>query len=181
VIARPSIVMGESGSGWTPAFNVLYWPIRAFSRGLFESVPARPEALVDVVPVDYVADALVALLEDSSSSGVVNLVAGREACTVDDLVGMTSAAFGRERPPVVPPGTVGTGSAHADNQAEVYFPYFDMDMVFDDSRARSLLEPLGVSCPHLTDYFPHLLEYAQRTRWGKNPQTREEAAEAVAA
>ena len=62
VIARPSIVMGESGSGWTPAFNVLYWPIRAFSRGLFESVPARPEALVDVVPVDYVADALVFLL-----------------------------------------------------------------------------------------------------------------------
>ena len=65
VIARPSIVMGESGSGWTPAFNVLYWPIRAFSRGLFESVPARPEALVDVVPVDYVADALVHLLEDT--------------------------------------------------------------------------------------------------------------------
>ena len=42
VIARPSIVMGESGSGWTPAFNVLYWPIRAFSRGLFAEVPARP-------------------------------------------------------------------------------------------------------------------------------------------
>ena len=74
VIARPSIVMGESESGWTPAFNVLYWPIRAFSRGLFAEVPARPEALVDVVPVDYVADALVHLLEDSSSSGVVNLV-----------------------------------------------------------------------------------------------------------
>ena len=98
VIARPSIVMGESGSGWTPAFNVLYWPIRAFSRGLFPEVPARPEALVDVVPVDYVADALVHLLEDSSSSGVVNLVSGREACTVDDLVAMTSSAFGKERP-----------------------------------------------------------------------------------
>ena len=69
VIARPSIVMGESGSGWTPAFNVLYWPIRAFSRGLFAEVPARPEALVDVVPVDYVADALVHLLEDSSDNG----------------------------------------------------------------------------------------------------------------
>ena len=87
VIARPSIVMGESESGWTPAFNVLYWPIRAFSRGLFTEVPARPEALVDVVPVDYVADALVHLLEDSSSSGVVNLVSGREACTVEQLVG----------------------------------------------------------------------------------------------
>src|SRR4029453_16907016 len=41
-IARPSIVMGESDTGWTPAFNVLYWPLRAFARGLFEAVPARP-------------------------------------------------------------------------------------------------------------------------------------------
>jgi nucleoside-diphosphate-sugar epimerase len=176
VIARPSIVMGESGSGWTPAFNVLYWPIRAFSRGLFPEVPARPEALVDVVPVDYVADALVQLLEDSSSSGVVNLVSGREACTVEELVAMTSSAFGKERPKVVAPGSTGTGSAHADDQAAVYFPYFDMDMVFDDSRARALLGPPGIQCPHLTDYFPRLIEYAQTTRWGKTPLTREEAA-----
>ena len=49
-IARPSIVMGESDTGWTPAFNVLYWPLRAFARGLFEQVPALPEGRVDVVP-----------------------------------------------------------------------------------------------------------------------------------
>jgi nucleoside-diphosphate-sugar epimerase len=176
VIARPSIVMGESGSGWTPAFNVLYWPIRAFSRGLFESVPARPEAKVDVVPVDYVADSLVHLLEHPSSTGVVNLVSGHEACTVEELVAMTATAFGRERPPVVAPGSTGTGSAHADDHAAVYFPYFDMDMVFDDAHARELFGPAGISCPHLTDYFPHLIEYAQSTRWGKTPLTREEAA-----
>ena len=181
VIARPSIVMGESTSGWTPAFNVLYFPIRVFSRGMFKEVPARPEALVDVVPVDYVADALVHLLEDTSSSGVVNLVSGREACTVDDLVGMTAAAFGKERPPVVAPGSTGTGSAAHDEQAQVYFPYFDMDMVFDDSRAKALLGPAGIRCPHLTDYFPRLIEYAQQTRWGKSPLTREEAASVTAA
>ena len=181
VIARPSIVMGESGSGWTPAFNVLYFPIRVFSRGLFPEVPARPEALVDVVPVDYVADALVHLLQDTSSSGVVNLVSGREACTVDDLIGMTSAAFGKERPKVVPPGTTGTGSAAHDEKAQVYFPYFDMDMVFDDSRARALLGPAGIRCPHLTDYFPRLIDYAQQTRWGKSPMTREEAGSVPAA
>ena len=43
-IARPSIVMGESDTGWTPAFNVLYWPLRAFSRGLFDEIPASPSA-----------------------------------------------------------------------------------------------------------------------------------------
>jgi nucleoside-diphosphate-sugar epimerase len=180
VIARPSIVMGESTSGWTPAFNVLYFPIRVFSRGMFKEVPARPEALVDVVPVDYVADALVHLLEDTASSGVVNLVSGREACTVDDLIGMTAGAFGKERPAVVPPGTTGTGSAAHDEQAQVYFPYFDMDMVFDDTRARELLGPAGIRCPHLTDYFPRLIDYATQTRWGKSPLTREEAAGVVA-
>ncbi len=180
VIARPSIVMGESNSGWTPAFNVLYWPIRAFSRGLFESVPARPEAKVDVVPVDYVADALVHLLEHPSSTGVVNLVSGHEACTVEELVAMTATAFGKERPPVVPPGSTGTGSAHADDQAAVYFPYFDMDMVFDDAHARELFGPAGIRCPHLTDYFPRLIDYAQTTRWGKTPLTREEAGSVTA-
>ncbi len=181
VVARPSIVMGESTSGWTPAFNVLYWPIRAYARGLFETVPARPEAVVDVVPVDYVADALVHLLEHNGSSGVVNLTAGRDACTVDDLIGLTASAFGRERPAVVPPGSAGTGSSHADDQAAVYFPYFDMDMVFDDSRARALLGPAGIRCPHLSDYFPRLIEYAQTTRWGKSPLTREDAQAAAAA
>jgi nucleoside-diphosphate-sugar epimerase len=125
--------------------------------------------------VDYVADALVQLLEDTSSSGVVNLVAGREACSVDDLIGMTASAFGKERPRVVPPGSTGTGSAAHDEQAQVYFPYFDMDMVFDDTRAKQLLGPAGIACPHLVDYFPRLIEYAQATRWGKNPQTRDEA------
>src|SRR6185369_14539421 len=62
-VARPSIVMGESDSGWTPAFNVLYWPLRAFSRGLFDEIPALPSAHVDIVPVDYVADGLVRLLD----------------------------------------------------------------------------------------------------------------------
>ena len=31
-ILRPSIVVGDRRSGWTSAFNVLYWPLRAFAR-----------------------------------------------------------------------------------------------------------------------------------------------------
>ena len=60
VIARPSIVVGHRASGWTPAFNVIYWPVRAFERGLLEEVPARPDSIVDFVPVDYVTDGVLA-------------------------------------------------------------------------------------------------------------------------
>jgi len=174
-IARPSIVMGESDTGWTPAFNVLYWPLRAFSRGLFDEVPALPAAHVDVVPVDYVADALVHLL-DVDDQGVFNLVAGRDAPFATELVEMASERFERPRPQVVPPGSA-DGDGSGDEHGAVYLPYFDMEVVFDDSRARAALGPAGIRAPRLADYFGTLIDYAEATRWGKRQMTREEARE----
>jgi nucleoside-diphosphate-sugar epimerase len=175
VIVRPSIVMGESDSGWTPAFNVLYWPLRAFSRGLFDRVPALPHGRVDVVPVDYVADGTVHLL-DRGDAGVFNLVSGRDAVTVDELVELGTDRFGRAAPELVPPGSP---TQLADG--EVYLPYFDMQVVFDDSRARAVLGPAGIRAPRLDAYFPRLIDYAEAARWGKRPLTREEARERAAA
>jgi thioester reductase-like protein len=168
-IARPSIVMGESDTGWTPAFNVLYWPMQAYSRGLFKELPALPSGRVDIVPVDYVADALVHLL-DRREAGVFNLVAGRNAATVDELTTLASEYFGKPVPPFVDPV-----DPDSDDHDSVYVPYFDMRVVFDDARARSVLVPAGIEAPPLRDYFPKLMEYAQAVRWGKQKMTREAA------
>ncbi|MGH2945987.1 MAG: SDR family oxidoreductase [Solirubrobacteraceae bacterium] len=175
-IARPSIVMGESETGWTPAFNVLYWPLRAFSRGLFDEIPALPAAHVDVVPVDYVADALVHLL-DVDDQGVFNLVAGRDAPFATELLELACERFERPPPKIVPPGSVDGDSA--DDHGAVYRPYFDMEVVFDDTRARAALGPAGIRPPRLADYFGTLIDYAEATRWGKRQMTREEARERV--
>jgi thioester reductase-like protein len=173
-IARPSIVMGESDTGWTPAFNVLYWPLRAFSRGLFDEIPSLPSAHVDIVPVDYVADALVRLL-DTDAEGVFNLVSGRDAPFASELVELACDRFDRPRPKVV------QGGGGADDEAgAVYLPYFDMELVFDDSRARAVLEPAGISPPRLADYFGRLMDYAETVKWGKRSMTREEAHERLA-
>ena len=170
-VARPSIVMGESDSGWTPAFNVLYWPLRAFARGLFDQVPAKPDGRVDVVPVDHVADGIVHLL-DRSETGVFNLVAGHDAPTVEDLIDLSTEAFGIQRPRLVDPG-------HPTKLAdgEVYVPYFDMKVVFDDERARAVLEPAGIRAPRLADCFGALIDYAETARWGKTPMSRQAARE----
>jgi thioester reductase-like protein len=170
-IARPSIVMGESDTGWTPAFNVLYWPLRAFSRGLFDEIPALPSAHVDIVPVDYVADALEHLL-DVDDQGVFNLVAGRDAPFANELVELACDRFDRPRPAVVP-----EGGPDDDDHGAVYMPYFDMEVVFDDSRARALLGPVGIRPARLTEFFGTLMDYAEEVRWGKRSMTREEAHE----
>lgn len=168
-ITRPSIVMGESDTGWTPAFNVLYWPLRAFARGLFDQLPGKPDGRVDVVPVDYVADGIFKLI-DSGAQGTFNLVSGRDATTVEELAELACAHFGRPRPPYVEAG--GSAGATADEHGAVYLPYFDMDVVFDDTRTRELL---GLRAPLLRTYFDTLLDYADAARWGKRGTSRDVA------
>jgi thioester reductase-like protein len=175
-IARPSIVVGESDSGWTPAFNVLYWPLRAFSRGMFKEVPALADGHVDVVPIDYVADSLVHLL-GGREAGVFNLVAGRGALQVDELVNLASDYFNKPHPKLVEP----LAPEHVgDDHGDVFVPYFDMRVVFDDTRARAVLGPAGIAAPALRDYFGRLMEYAEAARWGKRSMSREQARKRVA-
>jgi len=173
-IARPSIVMGESDTGWTPAFNVLYWPLRAFSRGLFAQIPAKPDGHVDVVPVDYVADGIFKLVE-SDATGTFNLVSGAAASTCEELADLACAHFDRPRPPFVDTGE--SAGAAADEHGAVYLPYFDMEVVFDDTNTR---EQLGMRAPRLRTYFDALMDYADLAKWGKRGMSRQEAKERVA-
>ena len=46
---------------------------------------------------------------------------------------------------------------------------------FDDRRAQSVLEPAGIATDEFEAYFPAIIAYAQRARWGKTPLTREGA------
>jgi long-chain acyl-CoA synthetase len=172
VVARPSIVMGDATTGWTPAFNVLYWPVRAFLRGFFEEVPALAHGRVDVVTVDYVAGAIVALL-DGREAGVFNLVAGADAVTVEDFVALAAARLGREEPPIVDPSEV--PDELSGGSGEVFLPYFAVETTFDDARARAVLGPAGLRPTPIRDCFTTLIDFADAARWGKTPIGREAA------
>lgn len=172
VVARPSIVVGDSRSGWTPAFNVLYWPLRALSRQLLANVPADPAGLVDVVPVDYVADAIAYLATTGEAvSGTYHLTAGPAAPCIEELLDMACAALDCPRPPVLEPIAVSGADGHA-HEAGVFVPYFDVLSRFDDERARALLGPAGIACPPLSDYFERIVGYAVAVRWGKDSMPR---------
>ncbi len=169
-IARPSIIVGDSASGWTSAFNVIYWPMRAFSRGLMDEVAIDPDGVADIVPIDYVADGLMALLDDATVGGTIALVAGAEAPTNAELIELACRQFGREPPRIV------ADPASRLQEADLYVPYFGIGATLDDSRARELLGPLGLVAPPLRDYFATLIDYAERARWGKRLITRQAAA-----
>jgi thioester reductase-like protein len=176
-IMRPSIVVGDRRSGWTHAFNVLYWPLRAFARGMFTTVPAIPTAPVDVVSVDYVADAVYELCEASGAGGIgtYHLTASADASTIEEIAHAASRYFKRPLPDVVPPAEFGLRPTAVTEGSRAYFPYFAIGAVFDNERARALLHPSGIDVTPLRDYLDRLLDFATRSRWGKRPIARVEA------
>jgi thioester reductase-like protein len=179
-ILRPSIVVGDRRSGWTAAFNVLYWPLRAFARGLYPAVPAIPSAPVDVVSIDYVADAIYELATSPGGIGeTYHLTAGAQASSIAELSELASRYFHRPPPRVLAPAEFASFAAKATGvrrsaleESNVLFPYFAISTIFDDTRARARLEPAGIRVSPLADYLERLLDFATRTRWGKRPLSR---------
>jgi thioester reductase-like protein len=164
-ILRPSIVVGDSATGRTTSFNVLYAPLKAFARGAIRAIPARRSSPVDIVPVDYVADR-VHELATNGPNGTFHLVAGRNATTVGRLLELSSKELGRAKPAVLPPRLyrrwLHPFLRRRDprlRRMEVYFPYFAMRVRFDDRR-------LGPG-PRVERYFHRLVRYAERARWGR--------------
>jgi thioester reductase-like protein len=187
-IFRPSIVVGERSSGWTASFNVLYSPLKAFARGTLPAIPARRSAPVDVVPVDYVADAVFELSNlPINRDETYHLVAGPQATTVGNLVDLSAAYLDRRRPLVIPPplyqGVVQPVLARGRSAKrrrglelmKPFLPYFAMRVFYGNQRARSRLEPAGIRVPPIEHYFDRLLDYAITTRWGRAARGRAEA------
>jgi long-chain acyl-CoA synthetase len=192
-VFRPSIVVGEQETGWTAAFNVIYAPLRAFAKGAsLPLIPGRRSAPVDVVPVDYVADAIYTLASREDGAGeTYSLAAGPQASSVGELVALSAQAFDR-RPPLTLPPALYRRTLHPLllrrsrgaqrrwlEQAPVFFPYFALRVRHDTSRAQAALAREGIAPPPLPDYFGRLVAFAEAAQWGRRPLTRVDAAGAA--
>jgi thioester reductase-like protein len=188
-VLRPSIVVGERESGWTPSFNVLYWPLRAFARGAYLALPARRGAPVDVVPVDYVADAILHLSQVREAEGATfHLTAGAHVSSVGELVELARSFFERPAPRLLEPSVYwrvvhplllrssrDERFRRALERSEIFFPYFATRVRYDDRRCRVALRGSGIAPPPLRSYFDRLVEFAVAAEWGRRPISRADA------
>jgi len=179
-VFRPSIIVGDSVTGWTSSFNVMYMPLKAFERYPSYAVPARKGAPVDVVPIDFVASAMVELVEHPDErQDTYHLVAADNATTIGRLMKSAARYFGRRRPPAVPTPIykhllhplilrlVSDKQRAALRKTEVFFPYFSLRVRYDDRRTRRRLARAGISVTPVEKYFDTLVDFARRAKWGK--------------
>lgn len=68
-VFRPGMVVGDSRTGYVKTFNTVYTILRLYLNGKMRIVPVSPSLRINLVPVDYVADAVTDLTFDPNAEG----------------------------------------------------------------------------------------------------------------
>jgi long-chain acyl-CoA synthetase len=182
---RLSIVVGDSRTGYASSFKVMYWPLKILARKMVRIVPADRRGIVDLVPVDYLCEAMETIAADPAQRGkTFHLAAGPgRSSTIGEMLDLAFEAFG-VRPPLLirpvwyrvairPLLYLVTWGKYRDilKKGKVYMPYFSFSAAFDTAQVRAVLEPLGMRPPLVRDYFQRLINYAIASDWGKRETT----------
>lgn len=183
-IFRPGIVVGDSKSGKTVVFNVLYIPWKLIYRGVLKALPGSGYTPLDVVPVDFVSKAIyhIFLKTRQGIGKTYHLTAGKEkAVTAGEIVDLAVDYFNKItlnkkilKIKFFPlrQGCMGNLSLSSHVKRElrkmmVYEPYLCVYRAFDNTNTRFALRGSGVTSPRFQKYYKTLLRYCLETDWGK--------------
>ena len=181
-ILRPSIIVGDSRTGVTSSFKMMYWPLKIYARRLWRTVPGFPDAVLDIVPVDFVAAAVTRLAFDEAALGsTVHLCAGpRGSATIQDIASRAAEYFDAPEARYVDPKfffaavrpllflALWGRKRRVLRDGRAYRDYFTMRMQFDTTNAERLLAPTGLHPPPVMDYLDRLFHYCVASDWGRN-------------
>jgi len=178
-IFRPSIVLGDSRRAETTQFDM----VRAFVflAGL-PILPFRPTDQIDIVPVDFVAESIVALHQkEKPAHDTYHLSSGTGSQTYQELTDALADAQRRSRPLYAPGVEVpfrwvvdrladwprqGRGwratVSYGASLLKVFLPYLVWNTVFDNAR---VVSELGRKPKAFSDYAYPLLKFSSEHRF----------------
>ena len=172
-IHRPSIIVGDSKSGAAATFTALYVPIKVYARGWWRTLPGRPDTLLDLIPVDYVAEAMLRLRREERTLGrCFHLAAGDDVIKIEDVVSRLNLYidappvryFDPDRwrryvhPLVAPFLSLTPNGRKVRNVIEAFLPYFSGNPLFDTAERDRFLP--DYKPPSALDYFDKIMRYA---------------------
>ena len=168
-IYRPAIVVGDSRTGATSKFDGPYYLLRTLQRlGAHQPIPqiGRGDATFNVLPVDFVVDAIAAAAADPEAVGETLHLCDPAPVSSAELMRTFSREYaGREPSYHVPPGilirvlrlsVVRKAFGGTPSESIVYLNH---PVEFDATRADAVLGRAGLRCPRFVDYAPKLVEY----------------------
>jgi thioester reductase-like protein len=171
-IFRPSIVLGDSRYPQTTQFDMVRSFV--FLAGM-RVLPFRPRDQIDIVNVDFVADAISTLhMKSNPEHDIYHLSSGNDAQTFRELTTALAASQNRRGPVFLPileepfrfavntlaarTGPVGHGAA----LMKVFLPYLTWNTVFDNTR---VITEMGRKPVPFSQYSFPLLKFSRENNF----------------
>jgi thioester reductase-like protein len=170
-IHRPSVVVGDSKTGETIKYDGIYYLILYLKKlpqllTLFNI--GNPKVKLNLVPVDFVVDAIAALSADERAVGQTVQIADPTPLTTQELFNEISQLLAGRRAMVkIPANLVETSlelpiSPALTGMPNVAAPYFFLEQTYDTAIAERLLDRHKIACPPFPDYVKNLLDFVEK-------------------
>ncbi len=171
-IYRPSVVVGDSTTGQTQKYDGPYYALQLLVRqGRWAVMPIIGDPALhrfNIVPRDFVIDAIAALSATERSSGRVYHVADPRPLTVAELYATMADAVGCRMVPVpLPAGLARFAIDHVPGVHSLLripsstIAYLDHPTYYLTTNQADL-DATGVACPPVESYMPTLVDFMRR-------------------
>jgi nucleoside-diphosphate-sugar epimerase len=145
--------------------GVVYLPVR---------IEAEEKGGLNLIPIDYLVAAFLEIMNLHLDGGLFHIVSQR-LIPVQELADYTKRFFNVAGIETVHPGTLASSGRNSletvfDHYIEAYRPYMMDNRIFEDSKARAVLDQKGLECPDF-DFamFTRCMDYAVKSGWGQKP------------
>jgi thioester reductase-like protein len=181
-IYRPSIIVGDSKTGATCKFDNLYIFAKVlFNIGKHKSdglndvtirVPGDPDAMINLVPIDYVADAIVSILKKRESIDKIFHITNPNPPTLSELRDLLMPLMEIKGIHVkidseLEQKQLSTMEKLFIRQTKPYYSYLFSKLRFDCSNTQKVLKGTSVLCPAITkELVKVLVDFAVSHNWG---------------
>src|SRR3954451_9120707 len=169
-IYRPAIVVGDSRTGETQKFDGPYYMLRTIAVSVARHTPipqfGASGAPFNVVPVDFVVDALASVSTEPSAEGQTLHLVDPDPVSACELLKLLSKEYAGKEPSYKLPPRLVESSLRFKTVRDMFhgapqesISYLNHDVHFDTRRADDLLARAGLRCPRFEEYVGPMVEF----------------------
>ncbi|WP_440006243.1 SDR family oxidoreductase [Halomicrococcus sp. SG-WS-1] len=171
-VYRPAIVVGDSDTGATQKYDgpyyLLRWLLRQPSVATVNTVLGASDCELNVVPRDFVVDAIVHLSDREDAVGDVYQLCDPDPLTVAEMVDVLADATDRRvfRVPLPKCAVKGAlevvpGARRLTGIEPATIDYFDHPTRYDGEATRDALAGTDVECPPFASYVDEMVAFVR--------------------
>lgn len=173
-VFRPSVVVGDSGTGETAKYDGIYYLIKYVQKSpkLLRIVNVgNKNVRLNLVPVDFVVNGIAALSKDDETIGKTIAIADPNPLATTEIFDLIAEVLTGKKSVFTPPSIITEKSLYLPFSPPLTglphsgVPYFFLSQTYDTGVSQEFLQKHGISCPNFKTYIANLIKFVE-----KNPE-----------